>query len=227
MIVYQLGRRGDGWLPKEYTDWRELLDELFKRLRDKGDAPFNIWRAHAKRWSRNRTEPEVRERLGESIKDGDPGDSRIVRSSPDHAVQFMVRKREVLSPEEKQRSEIVHVALAQIGDDYSWGIEGPDAFDCSGLTRYCVGHATGIWLPHSAHLQMLDKRLRRFDARSHVQGGDLVFYDAGPRLSPGMADHVGIARSKDIVIDASSSLDRVVQRAIDSNNILRFGRLEL
>lgn len=47
---------------------------------------------------------------------------------------------------------VVDYALSRIGCPYVWGAEGPDAFDCSGLTKWCYGQV-GIYLPHQTESQ--------------------------------------------------------------------------
>lgn len=71
------------------------------------------------------------------------------------------------------RSKVVDVAKDQVGDRYRSGSSGPDAFDCSGLTRYVYKKATGKDLPHSSRAQYgVVKRIKAKDARP----GDLVFF---------------------------------------------------
>jgi hypothetical protein len=126
---------------------------------------------------------------------------------------------------------VYQAALSQLGVDYSWADENPEGpaggtgagFDCSGLTRWCYLQV-GVSLPHSAEAQRTDPRVLNFDDRRDVLPGDLVFYRAG-RLPAPMADHVGIAGEAGWVVDASSSADAVVHRAIDANPIIGYGRL--
>ena len=75
----------------------------------------------------------------------------------------------------------VDYAMAQVGDAYVWGAEGPDAFDCSGLTLMAWAQA-GVSLPHSSTMQM---SAGTPVSSSQLQPGDLVFY-----YSP--VSHVGI-----------------------------------
>ncbi len=68
--------------------------------------------------------------------------------------------------------EAVALAMQEVGKPYVFGAEGPNAFDCSGLTAYVWGHA-GVPLPHSAAAQ--------YDSIAHIpltalQPGDLIFY---------------------------------------------------
>lgn len=77
-------------------------------------------------------------------------------------------------------------ALALVGTPYRYGGNTPEAgFDCSGLVGYVFRDAAGIELPRtSAQLGAMD---RRPVAGNRLQGGDLVFFSPGRRIS-----HVGI-----------------------------------
>jgi cell wall-associated NlpC family hydrolase len=66
----------------------------------------------------------------------------------------------------------VSAALAQVGDPYSWGAAGPNAFDCSGLTMFAY-RAAGVGLPHSSRMQSTTGRAV---SRSALQPGDLLFF---------------------------------------------------
>ena len=46
-------------------------------------------------------------------------------------------------------AQAVAYALAQRGKPYRWGAEGPDAFDCSGLT-WAAWRAAGVAIPRTA-----------------------------------------------------------------------------
>jgi cell wall-associated NlpC family hydrolase len=66
----------------------------------------------------------------------------------------------------------VAAARAQIGDPYVWGADGPDSFDCSGLTMYAWAQA-GVSLPHNSAMQY---SATQHISISEIQPGDLVFY---------------------------------------------------
>jgi len=55
---------------------------------------------------------------------------------------------------------VVAYALAHLGDPYVWGADGPNAFDCSGLTLASY-RQIGIRLPHKSALQVRYGRPRR------------------------------------------------------------------
>jgi hypothetical protein len=99
-------------------------------------------------------------------------------------------------------SDAVDLAARLIGRPYVWGAEGPNAFDCSGLTQY-VYQEVGIDLPRRAVHQSrvgtpAGRRLRR---------GDLLFFSTNSRRS--LVTHVGIYEGGGIMIDASKSSGEV------------------
>jgi cell wall-associated NlpC family hydrolase len=78
---------------------------------------------------------------------------------------------------ERKYDRIMRVARAQKGDPYVYGATGPNAFDCSGLTRYVYKKATGKSLQHSSSAQ---SRAGERVSRKQARPGDLVFmYDSG------------------------------------------------
>ena len=87
----------------------------------------------------------------------------------------------------------VWTALAQRGDPYVWGGDGPSSFDCSGLTQYSWGKA-GVYLPHSSRLQ---SGTGRFVSKSSLRAGDLVFF-----YSP--VSHVAIYIGAGYIVQAST-----------------------
>ncbi|MFF7635276.1 C40 family peptidase [Kitasatospora sp. NPDC008050] len=66
----------------------------------------------------------------------------------------------------------VSYAMAQLGDPYVWGGNGPDAWDCSGLVQQAYRRA-GHALPRVAADQY---RATTPISRSQLQRGDLVFW---------------------------------------------------
>jgi cell wall-associated NlpC family hydrolase len=75
----------------------------------------------------------------------------------------------------------VQEAYNQLGKPYQWGADGPDSFDCSGLTSFVWAKA-GVSLPHSSRAQYASGRKV---SRDQIQPGDLVYFG-----SP--IHHVGI-----------------------------------
>jgi cell wall-associated NlpC family hydrolase len=81
---------------------------------------------------------------------------------------------------------LVKVVMEQVGKPYVWGGNGPDAFDCSGLTVYAARKALGITLPRTADAQAFSGV--HVDADKLIPG-DLVFYEN--TYAPGIT-HVGV-----------------------------------
>lgn len=71
----------------------------------------------------------------------------------------------------KKAKKAVAFALRQRGKPYSWGAEGPNSFDCSGLT-WAAWRSAGVTIPRTAATQLagLPK------ARGQLRAGDLVIY---------------------------------------------------
>jgi cell wall-associated NlpC family hydrolase len=65
----------------------------------------------------------------------------------------------------------VAFAWAQRGKPYQWGAEGPEAFDCSGLT-WAAWRTAGVAIPRTAARQLAG--LPR--AKGRLQPGDLLIY---------------------------------------------------
>lgn len=79
--------------------------------------------------------------------------------------------------------QVVQYAGQQQGKPYKYGAEGPNSFDCSGLTKYVYAHF-GVRLPHNADAQY---HHTYYVSRSAIQPGDLVFVPGN-----GGMQHVGI-----------------------------------
>lgn len=110
-------------------------------------------------------------------------------------------------------AEIAAKALEYVGYPYKYGKEGPDAFDCSGFTKY-IYSLFGVSLYHGSVKQgqtgvAVDK--------SELQPGDLVlFYGSGSEA--GVKDgHVGIYIGDNQFVHASSSTTGVKIDSLTSN----------
>ncbi|MDH6463354.1 cell wall-associated NlpC family hydrolase [Micromonospora sp. A200] len=85
----------------------------------------------------------------------------------------------------------IRVACQQVGDPYVWGADGPNSFDCSGLTQYAY-KAAGIYLTHHTGAQWNEgKAIPRSEARP----GDLVFFFSD-------LHHMGLYLGNDIMVHA-------------------------
>jgi cell wall-associated NlpC family hydrolase len=63
-------------------------------------------------------------------------------------------------------------ACGEAGKPYVWGAEGPNAYDCSGITMVAWQKA-GVYLPHNAAAQ---RQSMPYVSQDNLQIGDLVFY---------------------------------------------------
>jgi cell wall-associated NlpC family hydrolase len=91
--------------------------------------------------------------------------------------------------------KVVDYALAQVGDPYVWGAEGPDGFDCSGLV-YAAYKAAGFDVKRTSAAKIGASRgaehggwghpMRNMDL-ARAEPGDILYYD-----EPGPTDHVAI-----------------------------------
>lgn len=98
----------------------------------------------------------------------------------------------------------VAYAMRQLGKPYQWGAEGPDRFDCSGLTSAAY-LAAGVVIPRVAADQ--------FYAGAHVGvadllPGDLVFYANNP-ANPATIHHVGMYIGNGLMVHAPHTGDVV------------------
>lgn len=99
-------------------------------------------------------------------------------------------------------ADAVDLAARLIGRPYVWGAEGPDSFDCSGLTQY-VYQKDGVELPRRA----IDQSRVGAPAGRQLRRGDLIFFASDTRSSE--VTHVGIYEGAGVMIDASKRSGRV------------------
>ena len=107
----------------------------------------------------------------------------------------------------------VSFAYNAIGVMYDFGADGPNGYDCSGLTS-AAWRTAGKSLPHNAAAQY--SATTRI-SRSQLQAGDLVFYRNNA--------HVGIYVGGGQIIDASRAGQPVKKRTIDIMTPNGYGRV--
>ena len=98
------------------------------------------------------------------------------------------------------RAAILAYAQAQVGKSYVWAAEGPDSFDCSGLTMMAYAQA-GIQLEHSSSAQLL---AGDHIPASEAQPGDLLWW-------PG---HIAIYTGGGRMIGAQTPAEGVREMAV-------------
>jgi cell wall-associated NlpC family hydrolase len=110
----------------------------------------------------------------------------------DPVVKKKPAKKSYSSSSRGKGAKALAFARKQLGDRYRYGATGPNAWDCSGLTRGAY-KAAGVKLPHSARQQF---HKGRKVSKSNLKKGDLVFFYSGIR-------HVAIYAGNGKVIHAS------------------------
>jgi hypothetical protein len=103
--------------------------------------------------------------------------------------------------------DVVDLAAKLIGRPYVWGAEGPNSFDCSGLTQF-VYQKVGIELPRRAIGQS-----KVGDRAGRFQRGDLLFFSNDSKQS--LVTHVGLYEGNGVMIDASKRHGRVRRDSLD------------
>ena len=112
-------------------------------------------------------------------------------------------------------SEAVRFAFSQLGKTYQFAAEGPNSYDCSGLTM-AAWKAAGVVLPHNAAQQ--HKTVHPI-ARDELKPGDLVFYFHD-------IHHVALYVGNGQVIEAPTEGERISMRPMDFAPISGYGRVE-
>lgn len=112
-------------------------------------------------------------------------------------------------------SAVLAYARAQLGKPYQWGGEGPNSFDCSGLTLMAWRQA-GVYLSHYTGAQWGETSRV---AISDLRPGDLVFYGAdGPT-----SHHVGLYIGGGQMIEAPHAGANVRVASIYRSELLPYG----
>jgi cell wall-associated NlpC family hydrolase len=109
-------------------------------------------------------------------------------------------------------------ALAQLGKPYLWAADGPDSFDCSGLTMQAWG-AAGVSLPHSSRMQYSGEA--KVDL-ADLEPGDLVFY-ATDTSDPSTIHHVGMVIAPGTMVEAPHTGANVRTSSIYRSGLMSLG----
>ncbi|WP_330257109.1 DUF4226 domain-containing protein [Nocardia sp. NBC_00565] len=107
--------------------------------------------------------------------------------------------------------QAIKVALAQVGDPYVWGAEGPGSFDCSGLMQYAAAKA-GVKIPRTAAQQY--QQLPKVNPKN-IQPGDLIFPDS--EFNGGNPQHVMMYIGNGQCVEAPRTGLNVRVRALPSS----------
>ena len=99
----------------------------------------------------------------------------------------------------------VAFALAQVGDSYVWGANGPSSWDCSGLMK-AAWAAAGVTLPRVSSSQYY---AGTHVSQSELQPGDLVFY-----YTP--ISHVGMYIGNGRIVNAENPSVGVITTSLNA-----------
>ena len=111
---------------------------------------------------------------------------------------------------------VVALAKKQLDKKYVYASEGPDTFDCSGLTYYVFKKAVGITLKRTAYQQGYDTRYEKITSISSLRVGDLVFFNTSSDSD--LCDHSGIYLGGNQFIHASSAGGKVMISSLSSKS---------
>ncbi|WP_263302036.1 C40 family peptidase [Streptomyces purpurogeneiscleroticus] len=137
--------------------------------------------------------------------------SRLERAGMEDAQQAFLGSGKLGGPQapSKGGQRAMAYALTQVGKPYVWGAEGPDSFDCSGLTSQAWAKA-GKPIPRTSQEQW--KQLPRVSLRE-LRPGDLVIYFPG-------ATHVAMYLGDGMVVQAPRPGAKVKISPIAANPLL-------
>lgn len=116
--------------------------------------------------------------------------------------------------ESASMAQMIELAKAQLGKAYIYATQGPNSFDCSGLTYYLY-RSLGVTLYRCSR----DQAKNGYQvSRDHLKPGDLLFF-RGMNSVPGSdaISHVGFYIGGRMMIHASNPTRGVVMDNIDSN----------
>ena len=114
----------------------------------------------------------------------------------------IIKPKKICKPKRKNIQTLIR---SHLGKPYVWAEEGPDAFDCSGLT-YNIYGSMGIDIPRVAREQA---KMGKYIAYKDLQYGDLIFFGNTNKRSQDI-NHVGMYLGDGWFAHASSKERRVM-----------------
>jgi cell wall-associated NlpC family hydrolase len=106
-------------------------------------------------------------------------------------------------------SPLVEEAKLHLNKPYIYAMAGPNSFDCSGFTYYCVDKVYDIQLLRPAYDQGYDDSYFKIENIEELQEGDLVYFNTN-HSDKDLSDHAGIYIGDNQFIHASSSKRKVI-----------------
>ncbi|KNE79166.1 MULTISPECIES: NlpC/P60 family protein [Streptomyces] len=179
------GRQAQQGLMKSLENTRERLDEYA----DTADQEYRRLRAQQKKKAVAKKAVETRIEAAEELESRLQAEEleklRELEAEAARKAQAAWLDSGVLEEIDARASaegkKAIAYATGQLGKDYEWGAEGPDTYDCSGLTSQAWA-AAGRTIPRTSQEQW--KRLPRIAVRD-MRPGDLIIYHSD-------ASHVGM-----------------------------------
>jgi hypothetical protein len=125
----------------------------------------------------------------------------------------IIKPKKICKPNRKNIQELLD---SYLGKPYVWAEEGPDAFDCSGLT-YNIYGSMGIDIPRVARDQA---KMGKQIAFKNLHYGDLIFFGSTNKRSK-YINHVGIYLGEGWFAHASSKDRKVTISHFDKEPVYK------
>ena len=106
-------------------------------------------------------------------------------------------------------SPLIDEAKLHLNKPYIYATAGPNSFDCSGFTYYCVNKIYGIQLLWSAYGQGYDDTYLKIETIEELEEGDLIYFNTN-KSDGDLSDHAGIYIGDNQFIHASSTKRKVI-----------------
>lgn len=103
---------------------------------------------------------------------------------------------------------LVDEAMLHLEKPYVYSATGPNSFDCSGFTYYCIDTVYGFTIKRTAYEQGYDDSYYKVKSIAQLKVGDLVFFDT--KRDKDECDHAGIYIGNNQFIHASSAGEKVI-----------------
>jgi peptidoglycan DL-endopeptidase CwlO len=194
----------------------QLVDRVDETARMQAEADAAVARAQGAADEAGKAAADVENRKREAERRIDEAEQLLERLTPEE-------ERARLGPEVGGPGaisgsgvgvEAIRFAQGMLGKPYRWGAEGPNSFDCSGLTSWAFKRA-GITLPRSSGQQA---RVGTPVSREELRPGDLVFFNQP-------VSHVGIYVGDGKMINAPQTGDVIKYSSIASRKLASARRL--
>ncbi len=130
-----------------------------------------------------------------------------------HALSLRHRQGPGLGLPSGAAARAVAYAKSKLGAPYVWGAEGPNSFDCSGLTQAAYASA-GINIPRTTTYEQV--RAGQRVGRDDIQEGDLILCNWSDPATP---EHVMLAVSPTLAIEAPTPGQTVKLSPIPNGHI--------